>query len=113
MKASAAGLFPAYYDERQVASAVRYVADVDRVLLADGTYFVLESGGEMVACGGWTRRDRLYAGRGAGEGDTRLLDPATEAAKGRAVFVRPHWGRRGLGGRIIEESEVAGPAGGG
>jgi len=107
MKASAAGLFPAYYDERQVASAVRYVADVDGVLLADGTYFVLESGGEMVACGGWTRRDRLYAGSGASEDDTRLLDPATEPAKVRAMFVRPDWTRRGLGRRIIEECEVA------
>lgn len=107
MKASAAGLFPAYYDERQVASAVRYVADVDRVLLADGTYFVLESGGEMVACGGWTRRDRLYAGSGATDGDTRLLDPATEPAKVRAMFVRPDWTRRGLGRRIIAECEAA------
>ena len=66
---------PAFYDERQSASAVRYVAQVDPMLLADGTYFVLESGGEMVACGGWSRRDRLYTGSGDADGDDRIAGP--------------------------------------
>ena len=61
MKVSAAALFPRFYDERQAASAVRYVPEVDPILLSDGTYFVLESGREPVACGGWSRRDRLHA----------------------------------------------------
>ena len=88
MKTSAAVLFPRFYDERQAASAVRHVAQVDPMLLADGTYFVLEAGCEMVACGGWSRRDRLYTGSGDAEGDARALDPATEPARVRAMFVR-------------------------
>ncbi|TML12494.1 MAG: hypothetical protein E6G33_13545, partial [Actinobacteria bacterium] len=64
MKESAKALFPRFYNEQQSASAVRYVAEVDPMLLADGTYFVLESGNELVACGGWSRRDRLYTGGG-------------------------------------------------
>ena len=44
--------------------------------------------GELVACGGWSRRNRLYTGSGESEGDTRLLDPATEPAHVRAMFVR-------------------------
>ena len=107
MKESAAALFPRFYDERQSASAVRYVAQVDPMLLADGTYFVLESGGELVACGGWSRRDRLYTGSGDSDGDGRALDPATEPAKVRAMFVRADWTRRGLGRRILEECEAA------
>jgi GNAT superfamily N-acetyltransferase len=107
MKESAAGLFPAYYDERQVESAVRHVAQADQLLLRDGTFFVLETGGEVVACGGWTRRDRLYTGSGESENDSRLLDPETEPAKVRAMFVRPDWTRRGLGRRIIRECERA------
>ena len=107
MRESVAGLFPLYYDERQSASAVRYVADVDPMLLADGTYFVLESKGELVGCGGWSRRERLYTGSGGSEGDSRLLDPAAEPAKVRAMFVRPDWTRRGLGRRIIEACEAA------
>src|SRR5712691_5177263 len=107
MKESAAVLFPRFYDERQAESAVRYVAQVDPMLLADGTYFVLERGGELVACGGWSRRDRLYTGSGDAEGDSRLLDPSGEPARVRAMFVRADWTRRGLGRRILEECEAA------
>jgi GNAT superfamily N-acetyltransferase len=109
MKASAAALFPRVYDERQSASAVRYVSVVDLDLLADGTYFVLEDGAELVGCGGWSRRDKLYTG-GHDEGDARLLDPATEPARVRAMFVRADWTRRGLGRRILEACEAAAAA---
>jgi len=107
MKESAAALFPRSYDERQSASAVRYVAQVDPLLLADGTYFVLEHNGDPVACGGWSRRDRLYTGSGDSAGDARALDPETEPARVRAMFVRADWTRRGLGRRILEECENA------
>ena len=107
MKESAAILFPRFYDEPEAASAVRYVAQADPLLLRDGTYFVLEHGNEMVACGGWSRRDRMYTGSGDGADDARALDPATEAARVRAMFVRADWTRRGLGRRILEACEAA------
>ena len=107
MRESAAVLFPRFYEDRQAASAVRYIPEVDRMLLADGTYFVLEAGGEAVACGGWSRRDRLYTGSGDAEGDARALDPTSEPARVRAMFVRPDWTRRGLGRRILEACEEA------
>jgi GNAT superfamily N-acetyltransferase len=107
MKASVAVLFARYYDAEQTASGVRYVAEADPLLLGDGTYFVLEAGGEMVACGGWSRRDRIHTGSGDHEDDARLLDPATEPARVRAMFVRADWTRRGLGRRILEECEAA------
>ena len=107
MKESAKVLFPRFYNEQQAASAVRYVAEVDPMLLADGTYFVLESGNDLVACGGWSRRDRLYTGSGNVEGDARVLDPSSEPARVRAMFVRADWTRRGLGRRILEECEAA------
>jgi hypothetical protein len=52
MKASIAGLFPHVYDAQQTAASVRYIASVDRTLIEDGTYFVIEADGELVACGG-------------------------------------------------------------
>jgi GNAT superfamily N-acetyltransferase len=107
MRESIRVIFPRYYDETQTASSIRYVGQVDPMLLEDGTYFVLESGGEVIACGGWSRRDRLYTGSGDAEGDSRLLDPAIEPAKVRAMFVRGDWTRRGLGRRILEECEAA------
>jgi GNAT superfamily N-acetyltransferase len=110
MKTSAAGLFPAFYGEQQVASGIRFVAEADPALLADGTYYVLEADGEMVACGGWSRRARPYTGSGESASDDRLLDPATEAAHVRAMFTRPDWTRRGLGRRILVECERAAAA---
>ncbi len=107
MKASTAAIFPASYDARQTASALRYIAQPDPMLLEDGTYFVLEVGDELVGCGGWSRRGRTYMGSGASSDDDRLLDPETEAAHVRAMFVRPDWTRRGLGRRILEECEAA------
>jgi GNAT superfamily N-acetyltransferase len=107
MKASIRDLFPAYYDERQVASSVIHIGHVDRMLIDDGTYFVIEEDGELVACGGWSRRDKLFSGSADQEGLARLLDPATEPARVRAMFVRPDRTRRGLGTRILEACEAA------
>ena len=44
-------------------------------LIEDGTYFVHEADEEIVACGGWSRRDRLYAGSREGADAVRLLAP--------------------------------------
>ncbi len=107
MKASTRDIFPAWYDAEQTTAAIEYIASVDRTLIADGTYFVAEADGELVACGGWSRRDKMYAGAGDAAGDARLLDPATEPARVRAMFVRSDWTRRGLGRRILEACEAA------
>jgi len=107
MRASVLALFPRCYDETQTASAARYIARVDLALVEDGTYFVVEENGEIVACGGWSRRGKLYTGSGSHEGDDRVLDPATEAAHVRAMFVRPDRTRRGHGRAILEAAQAA------
>jgi GNAT superfamily N-acetyltransferase len=100
MRASVLDLFPAYYDEKQTASAAVHIAALDLALIEDGTYYVHEADGEIVACGGWSRRNKLYNGTDAGA-DARLLDPQTEPARIRAMFVRGDWTRRGLGRAIL------------
>jgi GNAT superfamily N-acetyltransferase len=107
MKASTRDLFPMFYDAAQTASSIRFIASVDRMLIEDGTYFVIEADGELVACGGWSRRDKLYTGSGDAAGNARVLDPETEPARVRAMFVRGDWTRRGLGTRILEACEAA------
>ena len=107
MRASVLDLFPRFYDARQTASAAVHIAHLDMRLIEDGTYFVHESGGEIVACGGWSRRAKLYTGSGAAGGDERLLDPRTEPARVRAMFVRGDWARRGLGRAILDSCERA------
>jgi GNAT superfamily N-acetyltransferase len=107
MRESILELFPRYYDERQTASAAVHVAELDLTLVEDGTYFVHEVDGELVACGGWSRRDKLFTGAGARKGESRLLDPRTEPARVRAMFVRSDWTRRGLGRAILDACERA------
>jgi GNAT superfamily N-acetyltransferase len=107
MRSSVLDLFRGFYSDRQIASASVHIAHVDPALVADGTYFVHESDGEIVACGGWSRRGRLYTGSRDQADDGRLLDPAVEAAHIRAMFVRPDWTRRGLGRAILEAGRDA------
>src|SRR3954454_1675491 len=107
MQASIRDHFPRFYDEVQTASAVVHIGQPDLELIEDGTYYVHEADGEIVACGGWSRRNRLYAGSGDAADDDRLLDPATEPARVRAMFVRADHTRKGLGRAIIDACEEA------
>jgi GNAT superfamily N-acetyltransferase len=101
-------IFPRFYDPEQTRSAALYIARLDTRLIEDGTYFVHEAPpGEIVACGGWSRRGKLHAGAGDAPGDDRLLDPHAEPARVRAMFVRADWTRRGLGRAILESCERA------
>jgi GNAT superfamily N-acetyltransferase len=107
MRQSVLDVFPLFHDERETAAAARYLTEPDTVLIDDGTYFVHEADGQIVACGGWSKRDKLYTGSGAAPSDDRLLDPATEPARVRAMFVRGDWTRRGLGRAILARCEQA------
>lgn len=107
MRRAVLDVFPLFHDERETTAAARYLTEPDTVLIDDGTYFVHEAGGEIVGCGGWSRRDKLYTGSGAAPSDDRLLDPATEPARVRAMFVRGDWTRRGLGHAVLARCEQA------
>ncbi len=112
IKASTRALFPAFYDDRQTAWSARYIAHVDPMLIEDRTYFVIEADRDIVACGGWSRRDKLFSGASDQEERSRFLDPTSEPARIRAMFVRGDWARRGLGTRILEACEAAARAAG-
>ena len=110
MKASIREIFPRFYAPEQIGPCVRYIGHLDTRLVDDGTYFVEEDETGLIACGGWSRRYKLYAGSGSAEDDDRPLDPATEPARVRAMFVRGDRTRRGLGTRILEACEAAADA---
>ena len=112
MRQSVLDAFPLFHNERETAAAARYLTEPDTVLIDDRTYFVHEADGQLVACGGWSKRDKLYTGSGAAPTDDRLLDPATEPARVRAMFVRGDWTRRGLGRAILTRCEQAARAAG-
>ncbi len=61
----------------------------------------------LAGCGGWSKRRTLFgADHGPGR-EPELLDPATDAAKVRAIFVHPDFARRGLGSLILATVENA------
>jgi GNAT superfamily N-acetyltransferase len=95
------------YSAEQIEAALRGAFGVDTQLVRDGTYFVVvTTSGEVVACGGWSRRRTLFGSDERAERDESWLDPRTDAAKIRAFFVDPAHARRGLGRRILERSEA-------
>lgn len=101
------------YTRAQMEGALGTVLGVDTQLIRDRTYYVAESGSHrMAGCGGWSRRKTLFgADRGPGR-EPELLDPATDAAKVRAIFVHPDYARQGLGSLILKTVEDAAHAAG-
>jgi len=100
------------YTPAQIEGALGTVLGLDTQLLADQTYFVAEitasSGAKIiVACGGWSKRKTLFGSDHAALREPEFLDPATDAAKIRAIFVHPDWSRRGLGTLLLETCENA------
>jgi GNAT superfamily N-acetyltransferase len=109
--ASARGLSVGFYTAEQIEAALEYVFGVDSQLIADGTYYVLQTatdpGAHLVAAGGWSARRTLYGGDQRKAGDDPRLDPAAEPARIRAFFVHPSWARRGLARRLFARCAVA------
>ncbi len=101
IKRSGVGLSGGFYTDEQAAAITREVYGVDSSLVDDGTFFVIEDDGKMVACGGWGKRAVDCGGDHAKQGTDRLLDPATEPARIRAFFVEPGMERRGLGSILM------------
>jgi predicted N-acetyltransferase YhbS len=105
MRASMQSLGKSFYTAAQTAAAVKYIAVADPQIVADGTYFVVEEDGQIVACGGWSKRKKLFTGASAQETVDGWLDPATEPARIRAMFVHPAHARRGIGRMIVDRAE--------
>ncbi len=112
--ASVRGLQAGDYTSSQLEGALASVYGVDSQLIADGTYFAVETadpeGGAspvIVGCGGWSKRKTLYGGDVWKGREDSLLDPAKDAAKIRAFFVHPAWARRGIGTIVLDACEAA------
>ena len=100
-------LLAPFYSSEQMEAALGPVYGVDRQLIRDGTYFVVERAGQVVGCGGWSRRRSVFGGDQARLGEDAALDPVHEPARIRAFFVHPAWARRGIGRAILSACESA------
>ena len=117
IEASVRGLQAGDYTPAQIEGALGTVLGLDTQLIHDQTYFLVEavnSDGAMAlaGCGGWSKRKTLFGSDGASVREPELLNPQTDAAKVRAIFVHPDFARRGLGSLILAHVEAAAEAAG-
>jgi hypothetical protein len=85
-----------FLDEAQIESS-RTIMGLDTQLVDDGTYFIVESDGEIAGCGGWSYRGTLYGGDQSPGRSAALLDPASEPARVRAMYTHPAMPARAWG----------------
>lgn len=98
------------YSAEQLEAALGTAYGVDTQLIADRTYYVVESlqssrDSIKAACGGWSMRKTLYGSDHGPYRDNARLDPSKDAAKIRAFFVHPDWTRHGLATLILKTCE--------
>jgi GNAT superfamily N-acetyltransferase len=109
MEAAIEELQRGYLDDDQIQSS-KAIMGIDRQLIDDGTYFVVEMGDTVAGCGGWSRRATLYGGDHSAGRDAALLDPATDPARVRAMYTHPDFARRGVGRLVLATCEAAAAA---
>jgi GNAT superfamily N-acetyltransferase len=103
--ASARGLSQGDYTDAQIEAALGSAFGFDSQLVADGTYFVVEDGGVLVGCGGWSFRATRFGSDGQAGRSAAELDPARDAARIRAFFIHPEHARRGIGRALLARCE--------
>ena len=109
MEAAIEVLQKGFLDDDQIESS-KAIMGIDRQLIEDGTYFVVEIDGRVAGCGGWSRRATLYGGDHSAGRNAALLDPATEPARVRAMYTHPDFARRGVGRLVLEACQGAAAA---
>jgi len=84
------------------------VMGLDTQLIRDGTYFIIEGDGRIAGCGGWSWRSTLYGGdESMVSREPEALDPATDAARIRAMYTDPDFARQGVGRLVMQLCEEA------
>lgn len=112
MRRSIEALQTGFLTPEQVVAS-HHVMGLDSQLVRDGTYFVVEKDGRIAGCGGWSWRSTLYGGdESMISREPEALDPATDAARIRAMYTDPDFARMGVGRLVIRLCEEAAMAAG-
>src|SRR5437667_9484490 len=96
-----------------VACVVFWPSLVERILQSRLAFTVFAAwclcfgDGQIIGCGGWSKRRSLYGGDQSRMEQDAELDPERDAARVRAFFVHPAWARCGIGRSIMAACERA------
>lgn len=93
------------YTNSEIEGAIHAIFGVDKELINDQTYYVIEKNEMLIACGGWSKRKTLFGGDQCKVREEGFLDPQKDYAKIRAFFVHPNYARQGLGRKLLEYCE--------
>jgi GNAT superfamily N-acetyltransferase len=91
------------YSEYEIESYLRYTPTLEQYLIADSTYYVAYVGERLAGCGGWSVKRPAYSAV-TGDPGRRTQRPV---AKVRAMYVHPHFARRGIGRQLLAVIERA------
>jgi N-acetylglutamate synthase-like GNAT family acetyltransferase len=110
-----------FYTQAEIEGSLASVYGTDTTIVQDGNYFVVTAPSQeqsnaafpanskderIIGCGGWSFRSTLYGGdQFSSRDDDNLMNPETDAAKIRALFVHPDFTRRGIGRMMLERCE--------
>src|SRR5258706_1718326 len=82
MNAAIGELLKPFLSPDEIAASF-HVMGLDTKLIEDETYFVIESGGSIVGCGGWGRRAPRFGGGHSARRPSAVLPPRQRTAPGR------------------------------
>jgi GNAT superfamily N-acetyltransferase len=107
MRRSIEALQEGFLTPEQVVAS-HHVMGLDSQLIRDGTYLMVERHGRIAGCGGWSWRSTLYGGdESMISREPEALDPATDAARIRAMYTDPDFARQGVGRLVMRLCEEA------
>lgn len=106
MDRSITGPLAAFLTPDQIAAS-RTLMGIDSQLIADRTYFIVESDGQLAGCGGWSGRITEYGGDHTPGRQPARLTPGVDAARIRAMYTAPEFVRQGVGRLILRTCEHA------
>lgn len=108
---SVQALGAADYSPAEIEAFLGHLGTYDPQLIDDGTYYLIERQGKVVASGGWSER-LPHAPEVDCETLERRYSLSPSSAKIRSIFVHPHFARLGLGSRIVAQAEAEARAAG-
>ena len=103
---SARSINSSYYTEFEINAALGTAWTVDKQLIIDDTYWVVETvDGKIVGCGGWSKRNLLFGKSESLDLSDTELDPERDSARIRAFYVHPEYTRMGIGTGLLKRCE--------